>query len=263
MRRLAVLFGLLAMTLTPSGPAWADSSSNGSCDITDFGAAVLCGGGYVTPAPAAATPSSSHNESPPTTRPVLVEYVANGPNGACLAFGPPSQSNSAVSDWLSTLQLPPCPATPQRLAPINPAALAVNFWRTIPLPVPQPSIPPGYAITGKPAYLVTNGQTSPAPYVESTPLGQLTVTAHGSYSVDWGDGSSPTWTGPYSAEGEAWPNGSISHTYDQVGTVTIVVREAWTATWSLAGASGVLGGLQTTATISDYPVQQEQAVITN
>jgi hypothetical protein len=130
------------------------------------------------------------------------------------------------------------------------------------LPVPRPSIPPGYAITGKIAYLVTHGTVAPARYQRNTPLGILTITARGSYLVDWGDGTLPTWTGPYHEEGGPYPNGRIFHTYDNTGTVTVTVREAWTASWALGPASGVLAALQTTATVAGFPVRQLQAVIT-
>ena len=165
--------------------------------------------------------------------------------------------------YLGSVNLPPCPRTHSQPAPVDPAALALQFWKTIPLPVPQPSIPPGYAITGKPAYLVTHGQTAPAPYVFTTPIGLLRITAHGRYSVDWGDGSTPAWTGPYSSEGQPWPQGDITHTFEFVGSYNVLISEAWSATWTLAGASGTLGGLRTTATIAAFPVQQVQAVLTN
>jgi hypothetical protein len=190
--------------------------------------------------------------------------VANGPNGPCIALGPPSpNANATVSTWLGTLNLPPCPATRAPPAIIDPQLLAENFWKTITLPVPKPQIPPGYAITGMPAYLVTNSTTAPAPYVFPTPLGQLRIDASGSYYVNWGDPRSPGWAGPYPFEGQPWPNGRISHTYDDVGAVTVVVRETWTAVWHLGTATGTLGGLATTATITNYPIRQEQAVITN
>jgi hypothetical protein len=168
---------------------------------------------------------------------------------------------------MTSLNLPNCPATPANpgappLPPIDPAALAVQFWQTIPLPVPRPSIPPGYAITGKPAYLVTDGTIAPARYQRPTPLGPLVITARGSYLVDWGDGTLPTWTGPYLHEGAPYPNGSIFHTYDNTGAVTVIVREVWTATWALGPAHGALNSLQTTATIAAFPVSQLQAVIT-
>jgi hypothetical protein len=110
---------------------------------------------------------------------------------------------------------------------------------------------------------VTNSTTAPAPYVFPTPLGQLRIIASGAYLIDWGDPRSTGWDGPYPFEGQAWPNGRISHTYDDIGTVTIVVREVWSAKWVLGGATGTLGGLATTATIPNYPIHQEQAVIGN
>jgi hypothetical protein len=138
----------------------------------------------------------------------------------------------------------------------------VQFWRTIPLPVPHPSIPPGYAITGKLAYLVTDGTVAPARYEKPTPLGALSISARGSYLVDWGDGTFPTWTGPYGEEGGPYPDGLIFHTYDNTGSVTVTLREVWTATWALGSDHGVLAALQTTATVADFSVRQLQAVIT-
>ena len=147
--------------------------------------------------------------------------------------------------------------------PPDPVTLAVNFWQTIPLPVPKPAIPPGYAVTGKPAYLVTNGTTAPATYTDDTPLGPLAIQATGTYMIDWGDPAAAGWTGPYRTEGRPYPNGNIEHVYDNVGTVTVTVQENWTAIWHLAGDTGALGGLGTTATISGFNVQQLQAIITN
>jgi hypothetical protein len=162
------------------------------------------------------------------------------------------------------VHFPPCPATTGRPPrPIDPTILALSFWQTIPLPIPRPAIPPGYAITGKPAYLVTHGTVVPNPYSRPTPFGELTITPSGSYIVDWGDGTTPTWTGPYAGEGEPWPNGNIAHTFDNAGTVTITVEELWTATWRFGPFTGRLTTLHTTATINDYPIRQAQAVITN
>ncbi|HWE54488.1 MAG TPA: hypothetical protein VG435_03205 [Acidimicrobiales bacterium] len=162
------------------------------------------------------------------------------------------------------MPLPGVAANPAPAKPVaTPRTYAVQFWQTIPLPAPKPSIPPGYALAGKTAYLVTHGQTRPAATTENTPLGPLTVSATGSYEVDWGDGSAPRWTGPYAAEGEPYPNGQITHTFDDAGTFTVTVQETWTATWTLAGQTGVLTGLHTTGTIPGFQVQQAQAVIGN
>ena len=129
--------------------------------------------------------------------------------------------------------------------------------------MPHPSIPPGYAITGKLAYLVTDGTLTPAHYQRATPLGPLTITARGSYFVDWGDGTLPTWSGPYRQEGGPYPGGQVFHTYDFTGTVNVTVREVWTATWALGPAHGALSALHTTGTVPGFPVRQLQAVITN
>jgi hypothetical protein len=196
---------------------------------------------------------------------VLAFYVANGPNGPCMALGPANPTpNATVAQWLAGVHYPNCPQAPVG-APraIDPVTLAVQFWRTIPLPVPKPAIPPGYAVTGKPAYLVTHGTVSPAPYVDNTPLGQLTIQAQGEYFVNWGDANPPSWSGPFAAEGQPWPHGQIAHTFDYVGTYTVTVEEQWSAVWHLAGATGHLTGLHTTATIPNFQVQQLQAVITN
>jgi hypothetical protein len=185
-----------------------------------------------------------------------------------MAVGPANPApNATVQQWISTVNYPACPANSNPAgpppAPIDPFALAVQFWRAVPLPTPQPQIPPGYAITGKTAYLVTNGTTAPPDYEENTPLGPLEIHATGVYLVDWGDGSPPTWTGPYNAEGQPWPNGQITHVYENVGKYTVTVQEQWTATWRLAGAGGTLTGLATTAVIPNFGVEQLQAIITN
>lgn len=134
---------------------------------------------------------------------------------------------------------------------------AARYWEQIPLPRPAPAIAPGRAITGKLAYLETNGELAHA-YAHSTVLGPLNIVAHGSYTVEWGDG---TTTGPHSFEGKPWPDGQITHDYLNVGSYNVVVTEKWTADWSLGGESGTLRTLQTTGAINDFPVQQIQAVI--
>ena len=91
----------------------------------------------------------------------------------------------------------------------------------------RPACLPGYRRHPRPGSLSTK-----------TPLGPLSITAHGSYVIDWGDGTSPTWNGPYQQEGLPYPNGIVIHTYDNVGTVTVTVQEVWTATWRLGAATG-------------------------
>lgn len=180
-----------------------------------------------------------------------------------------------VALWVTTLLMPACPApapgvpAPTGARRATAASLAVpaqqvaeTYWRRVPLPVPRAAVPPGCAITGMPAYLVTRNTVAPAPYRFATPLGPLIIVAHGAYLVDWGDVHDPGWSGPYPYEGEPYPNGTISHTYDWTGTVTITVREVWTATWRLGPWSGDLSGLATAGAVHGYRVYQLQSIIT-
>lgn len=193
-----------------------------------------------------------------------------GPDGLCSTVEY-FASQAALTAYLEAnpgAEYAPYPACPRVAAtapaPVaTPVTMAVQYWKTIPLPVPKPTIPPGYAICGKTAYLVTGDAVAPAPYEFNTPLGPLTITATGSYEVDWGDGNPAGFTGPYPFEGQPYPNGQITHTYDDVGTYTVTVHEEWTATWVLGGARGTLRGLETAATIPGFDVEQLQAVVTN
>ncbi len=153
-------------------------------------------------------------------------------------------------------EYPPCPEQPSQVQE-SPAQIAARYWEEIPLPKPAPHIAPGWAITGKLAYLETNGQLRHV-YTNSTAVGALEITAAGAYYVDWGDGET---TGPYSLEGRPWPDGQITHEYQWAGTYNIVVTERWTATWRLGGQSGTLRELRTAGRIDDFPVRQIQAVI--
>jgi hypothetical protein len=153
----------------------------------------------------------------------------------------------------------PCPqsATPDPAILDTPQSEAARFWERVPLPKPQPQIAPGWAITGKLAYLETNGELQHT-YRSDTPFGPLEISATGQYYVDWGDGES---SGPHSSEGKAWPDGTITHEYIWAGTYDIVVTERWTASWRIGGRSGTLRELRTTGRINDFPARQIQAVI--
>jgi hypothetical protein len=247
-----------------------DQLGNGIlCDAEQLEIILTTGGGGTT---ASSGTSSSAGSS---VRYYAYDKLTTGPDGqACVMTGY-AREGTTPGDLLSTdpvtrnvldihglpLEYPPCPAQPQR--PGQPAQvetasmIARRAWKHVPLPQPRPSIAPGRAITGKLAYLETRGQLSHV-YTTMTPLGQLNIYARGAYVVTWGDGHT---SGPYNAEGLPWPNGTITHEYQNVGPYDIVVTERWTATWSLAGESGVLRTLQTTGRIDDFPVEQIQAVI--
>ena len=136
--------------------------------------------------------------------------------------------------------------------------IARRYWEEVVLPKPVPRIAPGRAITGKLAFLETNGQTRHVYTNNSTIFGPLEIIATGSYTVAWGDGEM---SGPYSFEGKPWPDGRITHEYQNVGNYDIVVTERWTARWRLGSESGVLRTLQAEGQISNFPVEQIQAVV--
>lgn len=193
-------------------------------------------------------------------------YVEEGvapPDERLLVDPNPRESNIPVTgnDLTILENYPPCPVVPR--APGQPAPvetrsmLAARYWEQVSLPRPAPFIAPGRAITGKTAYLETNGEIAHT-YTNSTVFGPLYIVATGSYTVNWGDG---TTTGPHTFEGTPWPAGRITHEYINVGSYAITVTERWTATWSLDGESGVLRTLQTTGRIDNFPVEQIQAVI--
>jgi hypothetical protein len=259
----------------------SDAASSNACYNNLFGGEINCSGSSSSAPEVPASPPKPARPSGVTTSP---SPDATDTNGAPLpALGTDANGNECLYYTTDSAATTPaeertlnqlihnlgetfgaCPAAvvgaPGAVpAPPNPVVYAQGFWNTTHLPVPAPSIPPGWAITGKPAYLVTDGTVAPPTYTYATPLGTLTITATGSYTINWGDGST---SGPFDTEGLPYPNGNISHTYDDVGTVTVTVDEAWTATWALDGAGGTLDQLQTQATVANFQIRQIQAVIT-
>lgn len=145
-------------------------------------------------------------------------------------------------------------------APVPPSAVAGSFWSAHGqdlLARPRPHIAPGWALTGKLAYLQT-GSTFIQHFDHATPLGTLSIEARGTVVVDWGDGTG--WQGPYAVPGAPWPSGTITHAWDGQGRYDVTVAEDWSATWSLQGQSGSLSGLRTVGTLPGFPVRQLEAV---
>ena len=191
--------------------------------------------------------------------------VSTAPDGsACLrsnsvgyeASAPPAPIGAAAGLWgVLSSQYDLCPPTPGEQ--VDPVVYAIRFWKEVPLPKPEPHIAPEWMITGKYAYLETNGEVAHT-YISDTPFGPLVIEAKGRYYVDWGDG---TRDGPYDFEGGPWPDGRITHTYIDVGTYDVVVTEEWSSTWSIGEFGGTLGGLRTEGTIPNFRVEQIQVVV--
>lgn len=270
MRRV-LTFSLLALSpMLWIAAARGDGDPSNGC-ATNGGPTYRCQAAATFTLPGVATPGSSAAASGSGSQVQWVPYerLMTGPDGkTCKTTGyravPPGGDvalagidNRGAFDITRT-DYPDCPPDPARPAePESPRTYAVRFWQEIPLPVPNPKIAPGRAITGKLAYLETRGEMRHS-YATDTPVGPLRIEATGEYHVDWGDGST---TGPYTVEGHAWPDGEITHQYIDVGNYDVVVTERWTATWTLGAASGRLTELRTVGRIDNFPVQQIQAVI--
>ncbi|MPZ71914.1 MAG: hypothetical protein GEU74_01575 [Nitriliruptorales bacterium] len=146
---------------------------------------------------------------------------------------------------------PPPPVTPQEIV----ERTIVN----VRLPNPRPNIDPGYAITGMRAYLETGNRSTHRFNPIATVLGPLSITARSTYIVDWGDA---TITGPHATTGGKYPDGTITHVYQDSQLLDVVVTQHWTAHWSLAGHSGTIGGLRSSGALGDFAVREVQAVRT-
>ena len=150
--------------------------------------------------------------------------------------------------------LPGCPS-------LRPSATTVawSFIRQATPPPSEPHIAPGYAITGKRAFLETRGPKTGAQTFD-TLLGPLTITFEAtSYTVDWGDGSGID-TGPFPIPGAPYPDGKATHVYTHARAYDVIVKTNWVAHWSVANESGNLEGLSRTERIDGFSVRQLQAV---
>ncbi|MFW5933522.1 MAG: hypothetical protein ACOCT8_02210 [Actinomycetota bacterium] len=108
------------------------------------------------------------------------------------------------------------------------------------LPRPEPSIAPGYALTGLPAYLDT-GTGHALTYDRSLTVAvgpfafDVTVSATGASQVDWGDGSA---TEVHLEPGRPYPDGMVHHTYRYRGRVEVTVTDRWTIDFVATDAAG-------------------------
>lgn len=248
------------------GQGWTGTTigrCSGSGGVAVPGGSVAGGGagGHRRPVELVTAVSST----PDTGRCTILATPTSGPGERALAFQQALRRINDVFDpllrqgllnefWARVLaSLPGCPG---RLAPVE---VAFAFVREIVPPGPDPWIAPGYALTGKPAFLETRAPTSTDRRYD-TPLGPLDVTLRAStFGVDWGDNTAQG-RGPFSAPGRPWPDGTARHTYTDVGRYDVVVTLAWDADWRLAGASGTVDGLTSVARLDDFEARQLQAV---
>jgi hypothetical protein len=155
-----------------------------------------------------------------------------------------------------------CPVDPTESIPAVVLREAVTQTIRDDLPRPEPEIPPGYALTGMPAFLVTNHQLDYGPVTHTVDLGvavlDVTVTGSGVTNVDWGDGTQETYHSP----GTPWPDGEVVHTYRDAQTVAITVTDTWQVTYRVP-ALGIEDSIEAplpARTLESFEVQQIQAV---
>lgn len=149
-----------------------------------------------------------------------------------------------------------CPPT-KVVSSTHPSASLVGKWiwshgeRL--LPAPRPQIAPGYALCGNLAYLLDAGAWTKSFSVDLGGIGVLQMNATGLLYVNWGDGST---SGPYQPPGAPWPDGWITHVYEQPGSYNVTVVERWSVVWTGGGQRGVVSGLGTTASLAGFPVKE-------
>jgi hypothetical protein len=155
-----------------------------------------------------------------------------------------------------------CPVDPADAVPAVVLRTAVEETIRDDLPRPELEVPPGYALTGMPAYLVTNHQLEYGPVTHAVDLGvavlDVTVTGFGVTRVDWGDGTEATYHSP----GTPWPDGEVAHTYRDAQTVNITVTDTWQVTYRVP-ALGIEDSIEAplpARTLESFEVQQIQAV---
>jgi hypothetical protein len=219
----------------------------------------------------AATPARSPLPPPPSPSTVVAGRLDLVDGQRCVRIiDVPGDPDSPQALELELLALQyyrdhgPCPGTdvPPAILTPSPGAVAHQLWRDqVQLPTPTLAIPPGRAIVGKPAYLTIHGPHHQRWHFDA--LGYaIDLAATSTYTIDWGDGTTHT---DITTQGGPWPDGDLRHTYQHAGHYHVTVTQHWTATWTAASADGTTSGtidgvLTTTGTLTNFPVQQIQAV---
>jgi hypothetical protein len=232
------------------------------------------------PEPPAAQPVSGSEWPPPGL--VLITYPTFGVDGdgnACrreiTRAVPPGQTGIAAEMttwyWMEVNNLPPelrptgdCPPGTGPGLDAREAQQAMVTLLRQRLPRPQLHIAPGFGLTGMPAYLETGRGLSVGSERLQVELSTGPVNArfrgHGSYTVDWGDG---TVTGPHRIVGAPWPEGTVTHTYVDEGSYEVRVNDRWSVTFTVEGLPPQTVGLDLTGDALRFEVRERRSVRTS
>ena len=119
--------------------------------------------------------------------------------------------------------------------------------------------PPNGVLSSLPAYFqVQPPALQPQQFGGPQVIETVTITpAH--YSWDWGDGTAPLETddpgGPY-------PDGHVTHTYDESAHLTVALTTEWSATYTITVAGQTLGPYNATGTVrrtQRFPIVVDRA----
>ena len=130
------------------------------------------------------------------------------------------------------------------------------------VPRPDPHIPPGHALAGMPAYLVTEHELTVGPIEIDMDLGfttvQGTVTGTAVTTVDWGDGTQTE----HHVAGMPYPEGEVTHTFADQGEVSIEVVDRWHVEYEAADGAiaGTLVETLNPVTIDAFEIREYRAV---
>jgi len=271
-RRLAISIGIAVEVAWLGTPAFADAPPAVDVHRSYGGSAVEFHVSAGAPEDNGVSTTSavggSVGSSGPTLYPVQYPVIVVQAGTPCLTYTTTWITSQGTAGTLNAVnerqaealqrQWPLCKGAPAAPGPggLPPGQVAASFWESEgsnPLLVPSPKIEPGWAVTGKTAYLETGGRTAQG-FQDPTGAGPLEIQASGQFWVDWGDGSGLQ--GPFDTTGGPYPDGTISHTWTATGTYTVQVFENWTAQWALGGQTGQLGGLRTVGEIPGFQVKE-------
>lgn len=268
MRGLVAVIACVALLMQGASPAAAQDT-----EVIDYGTdgtSVFVGGDRraVYARPGSGRPVEPDSSAQRVVSPELLGVVlvsGTTPDGAvCTDLTRDVFDSQQAAAAVSSLTLGAVTATgmpggcPAGTVQVPPELVALSFWEQADLPAPAPHIAPGWMITGMRAYLEANSSTT-AHFEYDTPFGPLVIDARAAeLVVDWGDG---TGRERYESLGGPWPDGDVVHIYADKGSVDVTATQDWTATWTLAGANGTLGGMRTSGSIDNLQLRELEAVL--
>jgi hypothetical protein len=265
-RRAVAAVGVVVATVVVSGGASGAQTCVGYDTVGPGGEPIAlydCGGSVQYGGEPGLPPGPDGGPPDPGSVHYYPMLGTGGPTGRCIywhvAPGPPTPGQTlAAAVGLAALLAQGyelCPGLGEPSA----EDYALGWWRQQVLPAPVPVLQPGEMLVGWPAYLENNDPMTLMLREDGTPFGSLVVSARSTLAVDWGDG---TITGPFDFAGAPWPDGRITHVYQQHGTYDVEVTQTWTGSWRLGVARGTFPPLITRGRLDEFPVREVQAVIT-